>query len=132
MFVADFFRHVRSSLVCGAMVLCVTMNTGCSVTGSWKRVSVDPPGVPFPIDTVTFEANKNYTASWSEKGSPRTSSGIFTWNGSTLKIQQFGSQPRTYRARRRFDGKLELTYEKGNAKATAILERMGQDGETVE
>ena len=126
MSVAEFFRHARPLLVYGAMVLCATMNTGCSVTGSWKRVSVDPPGVPFPIDTLTFDANKNYTASWSEKGSPRTSSGIFTWNGSTLKIQQFGKQPRTYRARRRFDGKLELTYEIGNSKATAILERSEQ------
>jgi hypothetical protein len=58
-FVVDFLRHARASLVCGAIGLCVTMNTGCSVTGSWERVSVDPPGVPFPLDAVTFDANKN-------------------------------------------------------------------------
>ena len=100
--------------------------TGCSITGSWKRVRVDPPGVPFPVEHVTFGADRSYTASWSHEGSPRTSTGMFDWNGMRLDIHQSGMQPRSYRARRRLDGKLELIYGQGKGAVTAVLERTNQ------
>lgn len=100
--------------------------SGCSITGSWRRVSVDPPGVPFPVELVTFGADRTYTASWSQEGSPRTSTGMFDWNGMTLNIHQTGMQPRSYHARRRLDGKLELIYGQGKKAVTAVLERTNQ------
>ncbi len=116
---------VRLGALLTATALVVT-STGCSLDGSWETVSVDPPTVPFPLDTITFDANKNYTASWTQDGSPRTGTGQYQWNGSTLDVVQGYTLPRTYRTRKRLDGTLELTYEQGGAKVSAILQRQAE------
>ena len=100
---------------------CLFGVAGCSITGSWKRIATDPPGAPFPADHVTFGGNRNYTATWSHEGRTCISTGRYRWNGAVLDIVQAGSSPRSHRARRRLDGKLELTYKEGDVKVTAIL-----------
>ena len=101
----------------------MTASMGCSLAGSWETVSVDPPTVPFPVDHITFDTHNNYTASWTQDGSPRTGTGEYQWNGFTLDVVQGYTLPRTYKTRKRLDGTLEMTYEQGGAKVTAILKR---------
>jgi len=97
---------------------------GCSIAGSWRTVTIDPPGVPFPLEQVTFDREQNYTASWTENEQPRTSTGQYSWNGFSLKVMQEGSLPRKYAARRRLDGRLMLTYAEGEGRVKATLERV--------
>lgn len=106
------------------LALCLLAFFGCGIAGSWKRVAVDPPGAPFPMDHVTFDRDNNYTATWSQQERARTSTGRYKWNGFKLDIMERGSLPRAYRARLRLDGKLVLTYEERGAKVAATLERV--------
>ena len=101
----------------------VGVDAGCSLAGSWRIVSVDPPGMPFPVDTVTFDRNQNYTATRRHEGKTHTSTGQFHWDGFTLDVMQPGTVPRTYGARLRLDGNLVLTNRQGETKAVAILTR---------
>ena len=107
-------------LASAASALC---SAGCSIAGSWERVSVDPPGAPFPVDHVTFDRASNYTSTWTQDGEPRTNTGAYRWNGRQLKVASPGHEPRIYRGRLRLDGRLVLTYEEGGAKVQAVLER---------
>jgi len=99
---------------------------GCALSGSWRTVSVEPPGAPAPIDRIDFGADGRYTASWSDDGDTRTSVGAYRWSGNTLTVTQTGREPRRYRLRRRLDGKLALVYEGDNAQVVAVLERQGE------
>ena len=107
-----------------SIALCLLAFFGCSIAGSWQRVAVDPPGVPFPLDHVTFDRDNNYTATWSQQERARTSTGRYKWNGFKLDIMERGSMPRTYRANLRMDGRLVLTYQERGAKVAATLERV--------
>ena len=88
---------------------------GCGVAGSWKRIAIDPPGVPFPLEYVTLK----------QDGRARTSTGTYKSNLFTLDVAQTGQTPQTYRLHRRLDGKLQLIYEIGDRKVVATLERNG-------
>jgi len=85
---------------------------------------VDPPGARFPVDRVTFDREHNYTATWSQGGETRTSTGRYRFNWLELDIMETGKQPRTYRAYHRLDGKLVLMYDEGRGKTTAILTKV--------
>jgi hypothetical protein len=87
-------------------------------------MTVDPPGVPFPLEHATFDRDQSYTASWTQDGQRRTSVGTYDFNGFKLEVLEAGSLPRTYQAKLRLDGKLVLTYEKGDARVSAILEKV--------
>ena len=108
---------------------CLSLMSGCSITGSiagtWRTVSVDPPGASFPVDTITFDRNHNYTASWAQAGKPRTTLGQYRWNGSRLEVLRPGNQPQTYKASVGLDGRLTMTYGSGESKIQAKLERAG-------
>ena len=102
-----------------------TALAGCSINGSWQLVTMDPPGVPFPLDIVTFDEDHGYTATHTQKGEPITTTGRYQWNGrNRLEIAQEGRQPLTYRAKRRFDGTLVLTFQEGDNKVTATLAKV--------
>ncbi len=115
---------MRRTLIVLFLPVCALVGTGCSIAGSWKRVAVDPPGVPFPVDHVTFDRDDNYTATWSHEGRARTSTGRYHWNGFKLDVMQEEGLPRSYRGRLRLDGTLVLTYEERGAKVTATLEKV--------
>ncbi len=110
----------RAWIVAGAIGFSVG---GCSVAGSWKTDTIDPPGVPFPVDTLTLSPDSQYTASWQEKGRQRTSTGQYRWTGSKLEIIEAGRTARTYRGKLRLDGRLELTYGEGDAKVVITLDK---------
>ena len=100
---------------------------GCSITGpitgTWRTVSIDPPGAPFPVDAITFDQNDNYTASWAQGGKTRTTLGQYRWNGSRLEVVRPGNQPQIYKAWVGLDGKLIMTYGTGDSAIRATLER---------
>ena len=115
---------MRQALVMYTAVVCTLAVGGCGITGSWKRIAVDPPGAPFPVDRVTFDRQHNYTATWSHGGQTRTSTGEYRFSWNILEIMETGRQPRTYRAYRRLDGKLLLTYGEGGGEMTATLTKV--------
>ena len=108
---------------------CLALMSGCSITGpivgTWRTVSIDPPGASFPVDTITFDPNHNYTASWAQAGKARTTLGQYRWNGSRLEVLRPGNQPQTYKASVGLDGRLTMTYGAGDSKIEATLERAG-------
>ena len=110
----------RAWIVAGAFGFAIG---GCSVAGSWKTDTIEPPGVPFPVEMLTLSPDSQYTASWQENGRRRTSTGQYRWTGSELEIIEGGRTARTYQGKLRLDGRLVLTYGEGNAKVVAILEK---------
>ena len=116
-------RRPNNAIRSAVLGLALT-TVGCSLAGSWRTVSLDPPGAPFPVDTITLDRDNNYTATWTWDGARRTTTGRYKWNGSTLEVAPPGSLPRKYGARLRADGKLVMTYMHGDAKLTATLERV--------
>jgi len=106
-----------------AWLAVISLVGGCSVTGTWKRVTTDPPNAPFPVDDLLLDAEGNYSAQWEHEGSKRASYGTYEFRGGELIIAQAGSMPRAYGARVRLDGKLELTYTVYGDSIKAVLER---------
>ena len=102
---------------------CLALMSGCSIAGTWRTVSVDPPGASFPVDTITFDQNHNYTATWAQAGKSRTTLGQYRWNGSRLEVVRPGNQAQTYKASVGLDGRLTMTYGTGDSKIEAKLER---------
>ena len=113
-------RRIATTLIAlgGAVAL-----GGCSIAGSWRVVSTEPPGAPFPVAVLTLDPNNTYTATGSNDARPRTTTGQYRWNGSRLDVLETGKVPRSYQARRRFDGSLVLTYEERGARVSATLVR---------
>ena len=101
--------------------------SGCSISGSiagtWRTVSVEPPGAAFPVDTITFDQNHNYTASWEQAGRSRTTLGHYRWSGSRLEVVRAGDEPQIYRASVGSDGRLTMRYGSGESRVEAKLER---------
>ncbi|MCH7923942.1 MAG: hypothetical protein IIC51_00265 [Planctomycetes bacterium] len=114
---------MRSIFVSLAAVACFLVATGCSITGSWRRIATDPPNMPFPVDLVAFDQHDRYTATWMDQDQTRTSTGRYDWNGSRLIIQRPNAEPRIYQGRLRLDGTLVLTYQVGGDKVSAILKK---------
>lgn len=105
---------------------CLTMLAlvgGCSVTGTWKRVTTDPPDAPFPVEDLLLDADGAYSAQWEYEGRKCRSQGTYEFRGGELIIAQNGSMPRAYGARVRLDGKLELTLAVNGDSVKAVLER---------
>ncbi len=103
---------------------CLLQALGCSIAGSWRTVAVDPPGAPFPVEAVRFDAANTYTSTGTYGGERRTTTGRYDFNGFKLDITEGGRLPRSYAARLRLDGKLVLTLREGDAKMTATLAKI--------
>ena len=74
-------RGLKPAVRCAAAPVCAVALSGCSLTGSWKTVSVDPPGAPFPVTTLTFDRDGTYSTSWTQGGRSTGSAGRYEWNG---------------------------------------------------
>lgn len=115
---------MRHRLWTHAMPALLVAAAGCNIVGSWRTVEIEPPGAPFPILMVNFDQGNEYTATRIQNGEPRTSTGRYEFNGSTLTVTEGNTMPRKYRVRRRLDGRLVLTYQEGDAKVTATLSKV--------
>lgn len=103
------------------VLICLVECGGCSIAGSWKTIAVDPPGMPFPIERMSFDRDHNYTATFLYEGESRTSTGQYRWNGFTLDVMQAGKTSQSYRVERHLNGKLVLTLGKGDRKVKTIM-----------
>lgn len=101
----------------------ISLVGGCSVTGTWKRVTTDPPNALFPVDDLLLDRDGNYNARWEHEGRKYGSYGTYEFRGGELIVAQAGSMPRAYGARIRLDGKLELTVSVNGDSVRAVLER---------
>ncbi|MFQ5415297.1 MAG: lipocalin family protein [Phycisphaerae bacterium] len=99
--------------------------TGCSrLVGTWDAVAWTPDDTTAcPIVHVTFGDDDRFTATTSADARPHTSTGRYTWNGRKLVVSPDGGETRTYTARLRLDGKLELSHAQDGRIATALLEK---------
>jgi len=97
---------------------------GCRLDGQWKAVGVDPPGSRPPIEQLSLGRDGSYSVTWTEEGEKRGSSGQYRWNGRQLSVAQEGYEPKKYRLKRRWDGKMVLS-PGGKEKGVAVtLERV--------
>ncbi len=114
----------RSARALIGAVGCVLVGAGCSVAGSWRLVSVDPPGAPFPIESLTLDARDQYTATCIQAGRVRTETGEYQWNGRSLSVRAEGMGGRTYPAKLQPGGHLVLTHIQGGVKIVATLAKV--------
>jgi len=100
---------------------------GCSVTGTWRVQSVDPPSAraEFPLHHVTFGDEGTYSdrPQPGEEGEPNV--GQYSWNPAflTLHLTPRGSTTQFYRGYIRMDRKLVVTRMDKGPKLRAVLVR---------
>lgn len=123
-------RRARFSNLLLAVMILLSAACGCSITGNWERVETDPPGVPFPVDEVTFSDTNEYAARYQQYGRTQLSVGTYKLFGTRLDVQQYGSKPLRYNARVRRDGLLELVYSHEGQKVKALLRRKDETRES--
>lgn len=116
-------RRVPGVMALLCWLLPVALFGGCTVTGTWERVSTEPPNVPFPVDELTLSADRTYTARWEHDGREYYSSGTYEHRHGKLRIAESGRMPREYGARIRFDGRLELSMPVNKDAVKAVLRR---------
>lgn len=103
------------------VVASTLLTAGCSMSGSWRTVRIEPPDGPFPIRTLSLDPAHNYTATWTTDGESRTSIGVYQFNGFTLDLLDAGFEPRTYSARKQWGGDLVLSHDSAAGRVTATL-----------
>ncbi|MBN1511388.1 MAG: hypothetical protein JXB13_05190 [Phycisphaerae bacterium] len=114
----------RGSAIAAVLALA---NGGCSITGTWRVQSVDPPSTreEFPLHHVTFEDEGTYFDEPlpGEEGEPNV--GQYSWNPAfyTLHLTPKGSTTQFYRGYIRMDRKLVVTRTGKGPKHRAILVR---------
>lgn len=114
---------IKRATTLSAFVTVALTGSACHLRGEWKRVGTEPPQAMFPVDTLTLGEDQHYTALWEHRGRKLGSTGTYRYHRGTLSVAESGRAPRDYKARRRLDGKLELTYSINGQDVTAILER---------
>jgi len=90
-------------------------SAGCSLAGTWKRVSVQPDDAPFPFAYITFDDKDQFTATQSVDTASHTDShtvtGTYKWGWRRLILSPTDpqEQEQVFSGYRRLDGKLVLT-----------------------
>jgi hypothetical protein len=103
----------------------VLMLSGCSIAGEWRTKSVEPAGQEFPFYQVEFTSDGRYTAMGPPSHRERSSTGTYTWNGSTLKVMPKDGPERSYPGYRDiFKDQLVLKHEHEGKKMKATLEKV--------
>lgn len=105
---------------------------GCSMDGSWQAISIDPPDASFPMRKISFDDQGRFTSTSDVSpmgypdGKTRTSTGKYRLAGSRLHLETSTAAPISYSVRRRFDGKLVLTFTSPDKKrkVAAVFERV--------
>ena len=102
--------------------------SGCAIGGSWRTESVKPDGAAFPINEITLAGGKYtatglFTAQGAYSGDRHTTTGDYSFSGTTLTLTPGGGPALKYKTARRLDGKLTMTFTppNQNKSVTAIL-----------
>ncbi len=71
---------------------------GCSITGTWKTVKVEPDDAVgrVPFQMVTFAEDGQYSATHQYGNEVRTSTGTYTWAWGKLTIKPHDQEARQY------------------------------------
>ena len=107
-----------------AAVVCAGFLAGCSIEGTWKTVSIEPPqyAEKFTLATVTFDEGM-YTGTVKCQGQEITSTGEYIWNGTSLKIIPTDGDPREYQGCLWWGKKLELNCDYKGEKLTGVMQK---------
>lgn len=116
----------RDGSPCAALLgIAVVGLGGCAanIVGTWRTTQVEPPGIMFPLDEISFDGQGRYTASWSQDDEKHTSVGAYRQSMSQLEITQDGRLARKYRLKRKSDDSLVMIYREGENEVAATLTR---------
>jgi hypothetical protein len=114
---------VRVLRITFCSLIAATIVGGCTrATGTWRTVSTEPPGLPFPLHELTLDESGAYRATSEIEGKTIRSAGAYRWDGRWLRVQQEGYEPRAYRVTRRRDGSLVMAYEINGRKLSAVMQ----------
>jgi len=105
------------------IVILIPVVGGCSLTGSWKPISIDPPDANFTIEYITFDKNHQYTATWLDGDQIRTSVGIYHNDRFSLDITNRDDILQFCRLKKLPGRRLMLIYETETEKVSTILVR---------
>lgn len=101
--------------------ICSILMPGCSIHGTWRTVEVEPIGAAFPIAHISFTEDGRYTATGMIGTEEVTHTGRYEWVMSTVRLQPAGVSDRQCTARRRIDGRLQLSCESQDRSVTGTL-----------
>jgi hypothetical protein len=108
------------------MLLVAWLIGGCSITGTWKTVKVEPEDATGrgPFQMVTFAEDGQYSATHQYGDEVRTSTGTYTWGWGKLTIKPHDEEARQYAGGYSAVTKqLVLSHQVEGQKVTATLEK---------
>lgn len=108
------------------LVLTLTTLAGCAITGKWGLTDVDPTAArrDFAYQTLTLQQDGTFYAdSTNAAGDIETTSGTYTFEQHTLRLQPHHGANRAYKARFVNANTLELKKRGDERTITATFER---------
>ncbi len=113
---------------CALTITCLMVLSGCSITGHWKTVRIDPADAAdsFAFSSVDFDSDGRYSAVVKYDGKSRTTSGKYKWDGFTLKINPRDGDERSYRGELWLGKTLKLHHKDEEHSMTGVLERVAE------
>ena len=97
---------------------------GCSITGTWETVQVEPAEAQTPFQMVTFTDEGQYSATDKYGEGTRTVLGTYDWNGLKLEITPAEGDKQVYSARHDvLLRRLVLKYTQSGQEVTATLKK---------
>ncbi|HUU85557.1 MAG TPA: hypothetical protein VM243_18815 [Phycisphaerae bacterium] len=117
-------RLCRLLVMAGVAVVFVG---GCSITGTWKTVKIEPPDAleHTPFQMVTFAGDGQYSATHQHGSEVRTTTGTYSWTGTRLTLTPAEGEPRVYPGSYNgFSRQLVLSHQVEDQRITARLEKV--------
>jgi len=111
--------------------LAMTGVSACRSTGSWRLAETDPPGAIFPLQQLTLDGDGRFEALSSAEGERFPSQGAYRWKAGRLQVKRYGFEPRTFRVKRHWDGRLEFVHEEHGRRVSAFFEPFDPEQESV-
>jgi len=111
--------------------LAMTGSSGCRSTGSWRLAETNPPGASFPLQQITLDDAGQFEAMSTAYGERIPSQGAYRWNANTLQVKRYGFQPRSFRVKRHWDGRLEFIHEEHGRRVSAFFEPFDPEKESA-
>lgn len=102
--------------------------TGCSVTGKWSLVEVEPTAArrDFDLQSMTLHKDGTFYAEAREAGDIETVSGTYTYQNKTLTLREHDGENMVYDAKFLSGNRLELARTTPSGKINATFERREQ------
>jgi len=109
---SDCFRSSRfptaRSLARYAIPGLLFFASGCSLTGTWRAVSVSPTDSAPIYEEITFDDRQKFSATFESEGDRHTTVGTYQWNGRRLTLSPGNGPRRQFSASRKPGDKLVI------------------------